>query len=150
LPGDPGLLGVCLGRGHDAARDEALPALIFAGEDKDRVAPGDVLASVHCLLLAERELLCPGISDLGFDREHPASPPGPDHAVPAPASAPSAPRDGRPSAGANGQPPSASRTTSTDRRSRFCSLAGTTMCSMRRAISGRSNVCDQDTVVPSA
>src|SRR5262249_60380010 len=32
-----------------------------------------MLATVHCLLLVERERLCPRVSDVGFDREHGAS-----------------------------------------------------------------------------
>src|SRR2546430_8722934 len=69
LSGDPGLLCDCFGRGDNAARYEARSAFIFACEDKDSIAFGDVLAVIHRLLPAEREHPYPQIADLGFDRE---------------------------------------------------------------------------------
>ena len=71
LPGDPAFLCDRFGRGDDAARDETWPALVLACEDKDRIAFGDVLATIHRLLRAERERLRPQIANLGFSREHP-------------------------------------------------------------------------------
>ena len=59
-------------------------------------------------------------------------------------------REQPPFAAAHGQPPPGLRKTSADRRSRFCSLAGTTMCSRRLATTELSNACDQDTTVPTA
>jgi hypothetical protein len=70
LPGDPAFLCGRLGRGDDAARDETRPAFVLAREDEDRVAFGDVLATIHRLLRAERESLRPPVANLGFDREH--------------------------------------------------------------------------------
>src|SRR5437588_5795954 len=70
LPGDPAFLCDRFGRGDDAARDETWPAFILAREDEDRIAFGDVLATIHRLLRAERERLRPRIANLGFDREH--------------------------------------------------------------------------------
>src|SRR5439155_21744130 len=70
LPGNPAFLCDRFDRGDDAARDETWPALVFAREDEDRIAFGDVLATIHCLLRAERERLRPRIANLGFDREH--------------------------------------------------------------------------------
>src|SRR5438067_3239166 len=70
LPGNPAFLCDRFGRGDDAARDETWPALVFAREDKDRIALGDVLATIHCLLGAERERLRARIANLGFNREH--------------------------------------------------------------------------------
>ncbi len=69
LPGDPAFLCDRFGRGDDAARDETWPAFILAREDEDRIAFGDVLATIHRLLRAERESLRPRIANLGFDRE---------------------------------------------------------------------------------
>src|SRR6266568_2086631 len=70
LPGDPAFLCDRFGRSDDAARDETWPAFVLAGENKDRIAFGDVLATIHRLLLAEDEPLRPRIPNLGFDREH--------------------------------------------------------------------------------
>src|SRR4029079_5455609 len=70
LPGDPRLLCDRFGRGDDATRDETWPAFVLAREDEDRIAFGDVLASIHRLLRAERERLRPEITNLGFEREH--------------------------------------------------------------------------------
>src|SRR5437763_8783930 len=70
LPRDPGLIRNRFSRRHDAACDQARTALVFACEDKDRIALADVLAAVHGLLLGECECLCAGVADLGFDREH--------------------------------------------------------------------------------
>src|SRR6185436_424414 len=58
------------GRGDDAAGDQTLTAFVFAGEDKDLITFSDLLASVHGLLLAERERLGRRIADLRFNREH--------------------------------------------------------------------------------
>ena len=71
LPGDPTFLCDRFGRGDDAARDETWPAFVLARENKDRIAFGDVLATIHRLLRAERERLRPQIANLGFSREHP-------------------------------------------------------------------------------
>ena len=70
LPGDPAFLCDRFGRGDDAARDETWPAFVLAREDEDRIAFGDVLATIHRLLRAERERLRPRIANLGFDREY--------------------------------------------------------------------------------
>src|SRR5437870_748921 len=70
LPGDPAFLCDRFGRGDDPARDETRPAFVLAREDEDRIAFGDVLATIHRLLRAERERLRPRIANLGFDREH--------------------------------------------------------------------------------
>src|SRR5436309_947075 len=70
LPGDPAFLCHRLGRGDDAARDETWPAFVLAREDEDRIDFGDVLATIHRLLRAERESLRPRMANLGFDREH--------------------------------------------------------------------------------
>ena len=55
LPGDPGFLWNRFGRGNNSTGDETRTTLVFACEDKDHVAPGDVLAAVHRLLPAELE-----------------------------------------------------------------------------------------------
>ena len=47
------------GRGDNAARDETWPAFVLAREDEDRIAFGDVLATIHRLLRGERERLSP-------------------------------------------------------------------------------------------
>ena len=70
LPGDPGFLCDRFGRGDDAARDETWPTFVLAREDEDRIAFGDVLATIHRLLRPECERLRPRIANLGFDREH--------------------------------------------------------------------------------
>jgi hypothetical protein len=70
LPSDPAFLYDRFGRGDDTARDETWPAFVLAREDEDRIAFGDVLATIHCLLRAERERLRPRIANLGFDREY--------------------------------------------------------------------------------
>jgi hypothetical protein len=70
LPGDSRFPWDRFGRGDDAARDETWPAFVLAGEDEDRIAFGDVLATVHRLLRRERERLCPRIANLSFDREN--------------------------------------------------------------------------------
>src|SRR5438067_6645854 len=70
LPGNPALLCDRFGRGDHAARNETWPAFVLAREDEDRIAFGDVLATIHCLLRAERERLRARIANLGFDREH--------------------------------------------------------------------------------
>ena len=70
LPGDPAFFYDRLGRGDHTARDETWPAFVLAREDEDRIAFGDVLATIHRLLRAERERFRPQIANLGFDREH--------------------------------------------------------------------------------
>src|SRR5207245_6755107 len=70
LPGDPALLCDRFGRGDDPARDETRPAFVLAREDEDRIAFGDVLATIHRLLRAERERLRPRIANLGLDPEY--------------------------------------------------------------------------------
>ena len=70
LPGDPGFLCDRFGQRDDAAGDETRPAFVLAREDEDRVAFGDVLATIHRLLRAEGDRLCLRIANLGFDREH--------------------------------------------------------------------------------
>jgi hypothetical protein len=70
LPGDPAFLWNRFGGGHAAAGDETWAAFVLAREDEDRIASGDVLATIHRLLRAERERLCPRIANVGFDREH--------------------------------------------------------------------------------
>ena len=69
LPGDPALLRDRFGGSDDAARDEALPALVLAREHENRVAFGDMLTAIHRLLRGERERLRPRIANLGFYRE---------------------------------------------------------------------------------
>ena len=70
LPGNPAFLCDRFGRGDDAACDETLPAFVLARENEDRIAFGNVLATIHRLLRAERERLRPWIANLGFNREH--------------------------------------------------------------------------------
>src|SRR5207245_2678236 len=55
LPGDPAFLCDRFGRGDDAARDETWAAFVLAGEEEDRIAFGDVLATIHRLLRLECE-----------------------------------------------------------------------------------------------
>src|SRR5437762_5285044 len=70
LPGDPAFLWDRFGRGDDAAGDETWPAFVLAREDEDRIAFGDMLATIHRFLRAECERLRPRIANLGFDRKH--------------------------------------------------------------------------------
>jgi hypothetical protein len=70
LPGDPAFLWDRFGGGDDAARDGTWAAFVLAREDEDRIAFGDVLATIHRLLRGECERLCRQIFNLGFDREH--------------------------------------------------------------------------------
>jgi hypothetical protein len=70
LPRDLAFLGDRFSRRDDAARDETWPPFDLAREDEDHVAFGDVLATIHRFLRAERESLRPRIDNLGFDREH--------------------------------------------------------------------------------
>jgi len=70
LPGDAAFLCDLFCRGHNAARDQTWPTFVLAREDEDRIASGDVLATIHRLLRAERECLRLRIANLGFDREH--------------------------------------------------------------------------------
>src|SRR6266498_5899934 len=77
LPGDPAFFCDRFGRGDDAAGDETWPAFVLARENEDRIAFGDVLATVHRLLSAKRERLRQWIVNLGFDREHHTPHPAP-------------------------------------------------------------------------
>ena len=70
LPGDPAFLCDRFGQSDHAARDETWPAFVLAREDEDRIAFGDVLATIHRLLRGEGERFRPRIANLGFDREH--------------------------------------------------------------------------------
>src|SRR5947209_19205377 len=70
LPHDPAFFCDRFGRGNDAARDETWPAFVLARKNEDRIAFGDVLATIHRLLRSERERLHPRIGNLHFDREH--------------------------------------------------------------------------------
>src|SRR5205823_10120033 len=70
LPGDAGFLWDRFGGSYDAACDETWPAFVLARKDKDRVPFGNVLATIHRLLRAERERLCTQIANLRFDGEH--------------------------------------------------------------------------------
>src|SRR5215468_8749762 len=54
LPDDPALLCDRFGRGYDADRDETRPPFVLAREDENRIAFGDLLATIHRLLRAER------------------------------------------------------------------------------------------------
>ena len=69
LPGDPAFLRDRFGGSDDAARNETWPAFVLAREDKDYVAPGDVLPTIHRLLSGERERSRPWIDNRSFDRE---------------------------------------------------------------------------------
>ena len=53
-------------------RHQAGSTFILAGEDEDRVTPGDALAAVHRFLRWEYECLRRRIGHLGFDRKDPA------------------------------------------------------------------------------
>jgi hypothetical protein len=77
LPGDAAFLRDDFGGSDNAARYEALPALILAREHENRVAFGDMLTPIHRLLCREREPLRLRITNLGFDRERHPSPPPP-------------------------------------------------------------------------
>jgi hypothetical protein len=70
LPGDPAFFRDCVSQGDDAARDETRPAFVLAREDENRIAFGDVLATIHRLLRVERERVRRRIVNLGFDRKH--------------------------------------------------------------------------------
>src|SRR5207249_2355825 len=70
LPGDRAFLCDRFGRGYDAARDETWPAFVLARQDEDRIAFGDVLATIHRLLRAELERLRPPIATLACARYH--------------------------------------------------------------------------------
>jgi len=69
LPGDSAFLRDRFGRSDDAARNETWPAFVLAREDKDYVAPGDMLPTIHRLLSGERERSRPWIDNRSFDRE---------------------------------------------------------------------------------
>src|SRR4051812_45372184 len=76
LARDAALSGDRFGGRDDAARDEALPALVLACEQEDGVARRDVLAAVHGLLRGEHEGPRARMVDRGLDGE--------SHACPAP------------------------------------------------------------------
>jgi hypothetical protein len=59
LPGDPAFFCDRFGRSDNAAGDETWPAFVLAREDEDGIAFGDVLATIHRLLRAERESFPP-------------------------------------------------------------------------------------------
>ena len=69
LPGDSAFLRDRFGGSDDAARNETWPAFVLARKDKDYVAPGDVLPTIHRLLSGERERSRPWIDNRSFDRE---------------------------------------------------------------------------------
>src|SRR6185295_18000293 len=69
LPGDSAFLGDHFFRSDDAASNETWPAFVLAREDKDYIAGGDVLPTVHRLLSGERERSRPWIDNRGFDPE---------------------------------------------------------------------------------
>src|ERR1700730_6172907 len=73
LPGDPAFSCDRFGRGDAPARDETWPAFVLAREDEDRIPFGDLLATIHRLLRAERERLRLRIAHVGFDREYHAA-----------------------------------------------------------------------------
>ena len=75
LPGDPAFLRDRFGRSDDAACDQTLAALVLAREDEDRIAFGNVFATIHRLLRVERESLRQWIANLGLDRERHFCPP---------------------------------------------------------------------------
>jgi len=56
------------GSSDNAARDEALPTLVLAREDENRITFGDQLAVIHCLVGGERERPGPRLDNLRFDR----------------------------------------------------------------------------------
>src|SRR5262245_9776681 len=70
LSGEPTLLWDRFGRGDDAACEETRPGFVLTREHKDRIALGNVFASIHRLLRVERERLGSEITNLSFDREH--------------------------------------------------------------------------------
>src|SRR5205814_525347 len=72
LTDDAAFLCDRFGRADNTARDETLPALVLAREDKQGVAFGDLLTAVHRLLREKRERLRPWIGNLSFDRERAA------------------------------------------------------------------------------
>ena len=69
LPGDAALLRDRFGGSDNAARDQALPALVLAREHENRVAFGDMLTAIHRLLRRECERRRAWVANLGFDRE---------------------------------------------------------------------------------
>ena len=69
LLGDPAFLRDRFGRSDDAARNETWPTFVLAREDKDHIARGDVLSTVHRLLSDERERSRSRITNGSFDRE---------------------------------------------------------------------------------
>src|SRR5438876_153106 len=66
----PRFFAIALAEVTTPLANETWPAFVLVREDEDRIAFGDVLASIHRLLRAERERLRPRVVDLGFDREH--------------------------------------------------------------------------------
>ncbi len=77
LPEDAAFLWDRFGGGDDTTRGETLPALVLARKDEDRVAFGNVLATIHRLLRFKRERLRLWIANFSFDRER-----GPLHFAP--------------------------------------------------------------------
>jgi len=75
LSGYVGLLRNRFGGSDNAARDEALPALVLARKYENRVAFGDVPAAIHCLLRRECEHYRSRIANLGFNCERHTVPP---------------------------------------------------------------------------
>jgi len=75
LPGHPAFLRDCFCRSDDAARNETWPAFVLAREDKDHIAVGDVLPTVHRLLSGERECFRPRIYNLDLNCERHFCPP---------------------------------------------------------------------------
>jgi hypothetical protein len=67
LPSDTAFLWDSFGRGDYTARDETSSAFVLTRENEDSVAFGDVLATIHRLLCAERESLRQRIANFGFD-----------------------------------------------------------------------------------
>jgi hypothetical protein len=73
LPENAGFLWDRFGGDDDASRNQTLSAFVLAREDEDRVASGDMLATVHRFLCFECQPLRLRITDLSFDRERHAS-----------------------------------------------------------------------------
>src|ERR1700757_4486012 len=67
LAGGPASLWDSFGRGDYTARDETRSTFVLTRENEDSVAFGDVLATIHRLLCAERESLRQRIANFGFD-----------------------------------------------------------------------------------
>ena len=74
LPEDAAFFWDRFGRSDRAARDKTLPALVLARKDENRVAFGNVLATVHRLLRFKLERFRSRIANLSFDRERHLAP----------------------------------------------------------------------------